>query len=58
MDIKKIPPHLVYVATLPCETLILAKQAINDKLQRSVATYLSCSGIVNKQIEKGLLLCL
>jgi len=29
----KIPPHLAYVAILPCETLIVRKQAINDKLQ-------------------------
>jgi len=36
----KIPPHLAYVATLPCETLMPAKQAINDKLQGSV---LKCS---------------
>jgi len=35
--ILKIPPHLACVATLPCETLMSAKQA-NDKLQRSVAT--------------------
>ena len=34
--ILKISPHLVYVATLPCETLMPAKQAINDKLQGSV----------------------
>ena len=26
-------PHLAYVATLPFETLMSAKQAINDKLQ-------------------------
>jgi len=32
-----MPPHLAYVATLPCETLISAKQPINDKLQGSVA---------------------
>ena len=37
--IFKIPPHLAYVATLPCETFVSAKQAINDKLQGSVATY-------------------
>ena len=37
--ILKIPPHLAYVATLPCETLASAKQAINDKLQDCVATY-------------------
>jgi len=56
MDIK-IPPHLAYVATLPCAILISAKQAINDKfLQGSVATYLRCGGVVNNQIKKGLLL--
>ena len=52
----KIPPHLAYVAKLPCETLMPAKQAINDKLQGSVATYLRCGGVVNNQIRKGLLL--
>ena len=51
-----IPPHLAYVATLPCETLMSAKQAINDELQGSVATYLRCGGVVNNQIKKGLLL--
>jgi len=35
--ILKIPPHLACVATLLCETLIAAKQAINDKLNGSVA---------------------
>ena len=39
--ILKIPPYLTYVATLPCETLMSAKHAINDKLQGSVATYFS-----------------
>jgi len=34
------------------------KQAINDKLQGSVATYLRCGGVVNNQIKKGLLLSL
>jgi len=33
-----------------------AKQAIKDKLQGSVAAYLSCGGVVNKQIKKVLLL--
>jgi len=56
--ILKIPPHLAYVATLPCETITLAKQAINDKLQGSVATYLRCNWVVNNQIKKGLLLSL
>jgi len=31
------------------------KQAINDKLQGSVATYLSSGGVVNNQIRKCLL---
>ena len=35
-----------------------AKQAINNKLQGSVATYLKCGGVVNNQIKKGLLLSL
>jgi len=54
--ILKIPPYLAYVAALPCETLMSAKQAINDKLQGNVATYLRCDGVVNNQIKKGLLL--
>jgi len=45
MDIKKIPSHLAYVAILPCETLMSAKQAINDKLQGSVATHLRCGRV-------------
>jgi len=53
---KKIPPHLTYVATLPCETLMSAKQAINDKLQGSVATYFRCGWVVNNRIKKALLL--
>jgi len=54
--VLKIPLHLAYVATLPCETVMSAKQAINDKLQGSVATYLRCGVVVNNQIKKGLLL--
>jgi len=52
----KIQPHLAYVATLPCETITSAIQAINDKLQSSVATYLRRGRVVNNQIKKGLLL--
>jgi len=44
--ILKVPPHLVYVAILPCETLLSAKQAINDKLQGCLSTYLRCGGVV------------
>jgi len=50
--------HLAYVSTLPFETLMSAKQAINDKLQGSVALYLRCGGVVSNQIKKGLLLSL
>ena len=53
-----IPLHLAYVATLPCETLLSAKQAVNDKLQGSVAMYLRCGWVVINQIWKGLLLSL
>ena len=53
-----MPLHLAYVATLPCETLMSAKQAINDKLQGSVAAYLRCGGVVNNEIEKRFLLSL
>ena len=56
--ILKIPPHIAYVATLPCETLMSAKQAIDDRLQGSVTTYLRCGGVVNNQIRRGLLLSL
>jgi len=56
--ILKIPLHLAYVATLPCETLLSAKQALNDKLRGSVAAYSRCGGVVNIQIKKGLLLSL
>jgi len=51
-------PDLAFVGTLLCETLLSAKQTINDKLQGSVATYLRYGGVVNKQIKKGLLLSL
>ena len=44
--ILNIPPHLAYVATLPCEILMSAKQAIKDKLQGNVAVYLRCGGII------------
>jgi len=37
--ILKIPPHLANVATLPCKTLMSAKQALNDKLQGSAAAH-------------------
>ena len=56
--ILKIPSHVAYAATLLCETLMSAKQAINDKLQCSVGTYLRCGRLVNNKIKKDLLLSL
>jgi len=56
--ILKVQPHLAYVGTLPCRTVVSAKQAINDKLQGSVATYERCGGVVNNQIKKSLLVSL
>ena len=56
--IFEIPPHLACFATLPRETLMSAKQTINDKLQGSVVPYLRCGDVVNNQIKKGLLLSL
>ena len=52
--ILKVTSHLAYVATLPCETLMSPKQAINYKLQGIVATYLRYGGVFNNQIKKGL----
>ena len=49
----KIPPHFAYVGTLPCETLLSATQAINDKLKKTVSTYLRCGGVVNNQIAES-----
>jgi len=54
--ILKLPLYLAYVTTLPCETLMPAKVAVNDKFQSMVATYLRFDGDVSNQIEKGLLL--
>jgi len=54
-SLLKISQHFAYVATLPCKTLISAKQAINDKLLGSVAIYFRCSKVVHNQIKKGLL---
>jgi len=55
MDIKNPTAHCPCCYTT-LQTLMSAKQAINDKLQGSVATYTRCSGVVNNKIRKGLLL--
>jgi len=47
----EITPQLAYLATLPCKTLMLAKQATNDKLQGSVATCLGRGEVFNNQIK-------
>ena len=48
----KNPSHLAYVATLHCETVMSAKQAINNKLQGSVATHLRCGGVLITKLRK------
>jgi len=61
MDITNpAAPCIAYVAIglLPCETLMPVKQAINDKLQGSVATYITCGVVVNNLIKEGSLLSL
>ena len=50
--ILKIPLHLECVATLPCKTLMSTKQALSNKLQGSVAAYLRCGWVVNKNLKK------
>ena len=58
MNIKNPAAPCICCYTLPRETLMLAKQAINDKLQGSVAAHLRCGGVINNKIKKGLLLSL
>ena len=43
--ILKIPPYFAYVATMTRETLMSAKEVIDDKLQGSVGTYSRCGGV-------------
>jgi len=57
--VLKLPMRLACVATLPCETLMSAKQAINAKLQGSVAAYLTVTVLDGSRVaharEKALL---
>jgi len=46
--ILKIPLHLA----VPCETLMSAKQASNDKLQGNVAAYLRLVGLLITKLRK------
>jgi len=57
--------HPLCLAAPPCETLMSENErqsqtnvVINDTLQGTVVTYLRCSGIINNQIKKRLLLSL
>jgi len=52
--ILKMPSHLAYIATLPCETLLSAKQGDINVSQGSVATYTRCGGIFNIHLTANL----
>jgi len=47
MDINIPTAPYINVATLRRETLMSAKQTVNDKLQGSVATYFRCGGVAS-----------
>ena len=49
------PPHLKYVATLPCNLSLLACFADINVSQGSVATYARCGGILNIHLSANLL---
>ena len=56
MDIKNpTAPCICCYTTLHILLHYLLKQALNDKLQGSVAAYLMRGWVVNNQIKKGLL---
>ena len=48
----KLQPLLTYIATLFCEITNVRKQAISDKLQGSVATYLGSVGLLISELRK------
>jgi len=49
------PPHLKYVATLPCNVSLMACIADSNVSQCSVATYAMCGGISNIHLTANLL---
>ena len=54
-----IPPHLICVAELPCETSISENSAcivINNKSQGSAGTCLRCGGLFSNHFTTDLLL--
>jgi len=48
------PPHLKYVATLPCNLPLMVCFADINVSQGSVATYARCGGIFNKHVTADL----
>jgi len=48
------PPHLKYVATLPCNLLLISCFGDINVLQGSVATYARCSGTFNIHLTANL----
>jgi len=48
------PPHLKYVATLPCNLTLMACFADNNVSQGSVATHARCGGIFNIHLTTNL----
>ena len=48
------PPHLQYVATLPCNLSLMACFADINVSQGSVATYARCGGIFNIHLTTNL----
>ena len=56
MDIKHPTAHCIWCCHTTLWNINARKQAISDKLQGNVATYLRCGGIVNNQIKNGLLM--
>jgi len=49
------PPHLKYVATLPCNLSLTACRAETNVSQGKVATYARCGGIFNNLFTANLL---
>ena len=48
------PPHLKYVATLPCDLSLMARSADINVLQGTVATYARYGGIFNIHLTANL----
>jgi len=54
-SLLKIPPHLVYAATLPCETLMSENERLSINYKTVyVATYLNRGGVFNNDFTANL----